>query len=332
MYYRYKTKKKDRRFLKLFFSAAVILAAVYVVFHYRSKVMFWRISHNRIVSQISQVATISDSADRVTKLKKLAEDMVVYKNENPDDSDSYIYSARVNYNLGIAISGKSFTDLYLDDAMQRISAEQRRCFIHSIRDMSKAIALLDGRDVEPQDMFLLGKSYFFAGYRKNGDIYNLLKRLAGTPEQLSVEDIRFYSVLCLMEGAADEGLSLLEKKGGVEDTVQGRLFKAQLLKNSMKYTEAIIAFQNILKSTDDPYVQKLSYSSLGKIYYSQNLFKESLDQFSAALNFGDDVNNRIWIGKNYYAMGMKDKAKTVWGEVLAADADNQEAKRLLGVQ
>ena len=98
----------------------------------------------------------------------------------------------------------------------------------------------------------------------------------------------------------------------------------------MKYTDAIIAFQKLLKSTDDAYVQKLSYINLGKIYYSQNLYKESLDQFNAALIFGDDINVKIMIGRNYIAMGMKDKAKTVWSEVLAVNADNEEVKKLLG--
>ncbi len=332
MYYRYKTKKKDRRYLKLFLFTALVLAAVYFGYQYRSMIMFWRISHNRIVTQINQVSTISDSVERTAKLKKLSEDMAAYKNENPDDSDSYIYSARVNYNLGIALSGRSFTDIYLYDEFSRISAEQKRYFIQAIKDMSKAVAILDGKEIEPQDMFLLGKSYFFVGYRTNGEIYSLLKNLTGSLQLLSSEDIRFYSILCLSEGAAEEGLELLDKKGEVGDSIPGRLFKAQLLKNSMKYTDAIIAFQGILKSTDDLKVQKLVYSNLGKIYYSQNLFRESLDQFNAALLLGDDINLKIWIGKNYYALGMKDKAKTVWGEVLAADADNLEVRKLLGLQ
>jgi len=97
----------------------------------------------------------------------------------------------------------------------------------------------------------------------------------------------------------------------------------------MRYTDAIIEFQKILKTTEDPYVQKLSYSNLGRIYYNQNLFKESLDQFNAALILGDDVNYKIWIGKNYLAMGMKDKAKTILNEALTVNADNEEVKKLL---
>lgn len=330
MYYRYKSKKKDRRFLKIFIFFIVVFSAFYSVYNFRSKVMFWRISHNRIVNKINQVSMMTDPAKRIENLRKLAEDIEAYKQDNPLEPDSYTYSSRIYYNLGLALSGKNFTEMYLDDVFQQLSPEQKKTFIQSIKDMNKALALYNGKEPEPQDLFILGKSCFFAGYRGNPDIYSMLKTQISSPELLSVEDIRFYSILCLSEGAADEGLQLLDKKGGAEDTVQGRLFKAMVLKNSMKYTDAIIAFQKILKSTDDPYVQKLSYSNLGKIYYSQNLYKESLDQFNAALTLGNDVNYKIWIGKNYYSMGMKDKAKTVWNEALAGNPDNEELKKLLG--
>ncbi|HNX24496.1 MAG TPA: hypothetical protein PKG60_10645 [Spirochaetota bacterium] len=330
MYYRYKSKKKNRKLLKVFLFLLITAAVAYTGYNYRSKIMFWRVSHNRIVDQINHALVITDPAKKIESLRKLAEDIDSYKQENPSESDSYIYSSRVYYNLGLALSGKTFTEMYFDDLMLQLSPEQKKCFIQSIKDMSKAIAILDGKQVEPQDLFILGKSYFFTGYRDNASIYSMLKDVSPGIELLSIDDVRFYSLLCLSGGAVDEGLDLLDKKGGVTDSVDGKLFKAKALKNSMKYTDAIIAFQKILKTTDDPYVQKLSYSNLGKIYYSQNLYKESLDQFIAALNFGDDVNCKIWIGKNYSAMGMKDKAKAVWSEVLTANADNEEVKKLLG--
>ncbi len=329
MYYRYKSKKKDRKYLKVFFFCIVAVSVVYTGYTYRSKIMFWRVSHNRIVDQINQVSMITDSARKVENLKKLAEDIETYKQDNPLDHDSYIYSSRVYYNLGLALSGRSFTEMYFDDLLLQLTAEQKKYFIQSIKDMSKAIAILDGKEVEPQDLFILGKSYFFTGYRDNNTIYTMLKSVSTGIDQLTIDDVRFYSLLCLSGGAAEEGLELLDKKGGVENSVDGKLFKAKALKNSMKYTDAIIAFQKILKTTDDPYVQKLCYSNLGRIYFSQNLYRESLDQFNAALNFGDDINLKILIGKNYSAMGMKDKAKTVWSEVLAQNADNEEVKKLL---
>jgi tetratricopeptide (TPR) repeat protein len=329
MYYRYKSKKKDRKILKVIFFSIVTFSIIYTGYNYRTKIMFWKVSHNRIIEQINDASLITDSAKRIETLRKLSENIGSYKQENPEDPDSYIYSSRVYYNLGLALSGRNFTEMFLDDMLLNLTPEQRKCFFQSIKDMSKAIALLDGKEVSMENLFILGRSYFFTGYKDNAAIYSMLKG-ASSADLLSVDDVRFYSFLCLTEGAVDEGLALLDKKGGVEDSVHGRLFKAKALKNSMKFTDAIIAFQAILKTSDDPYVQKLSYSNLGMIYYSQNLYKESLDQFIAALNFGDDTNCKIWAGKNYLALGMKDKAKTIWSEVIAAGAGNDEVKKLLG--
>jgi len=329
MYYRYKSKKKDKKLLKIFFFCIVAAALVYTGYNFRSKIMFWRISHNKIVDQINHISIITDPDKRIEGLRKLAEDIDAYKQDSPNESDSYIYSSRVYYNLGLALSGKNFTEMYLDDMLMQLLPEQKKCFIQSVKDMSKAIALLDGKEVEVQDLFILGKSYFFTGYKNNAGIYSMLKSIPSGMDQLSVDDVRFYSLLCLSEGAAEEGLDLLDKKGAVEDSVQGKLFKAKALKDSMKFTDAIIAFQKILKTSDDPYVQKLSYSNLGKIYFGQNLYKESLDQFNAALNLGDDISIKIWIGKNYLALGMKDKAKVLLSEVLTADSSNEEAKKLI---
>jgi tetratricopeptide (TPR) repeat protein len=330
MYYRYKSKKKDRKLLKILFFFIIAGSLTYAGYNYRSKIMFWRVSHNRFVDQINQVSAITDSAKKIEKLRQLAEDIETYKQDNSLEPDSYIYSSRIYYNLGLALSGKSFTEMYLEDLFLQISSEQKKFFTSSIKDMSKALALLDGKETELQDLFVLGKSCFFTGYKDNAAIYSLLKNTSSGIDLLSGEDIRFYSHLCLSGGSFDEGLELLDKKGGVEDSLQGKLFKAKALQNSSKYTDAIIAFQKILKSSDDPYVQKISYSSLGRIYFSQSLYKESLEQFNAALNLGDDVNIKIWIGKNYLALGMKDKAKASWSEVLAANGENEEAKKLLG--
>jgi len=43
-----------------------------------------------------------------------------------------------------------------------------------------------------------------------------------------------------------------------------------------------------------------------------------------------DTTPKIWIGKNYSALGEKDKAKAIWSEVLTTDGTNAEVKRLMG--
>jgi FimV-like protein len=98
----------------------------------------------------------------------------------------------------------------------------------------------------------------------------------------------------------------------------------------MKNTEAI-SLSEVLKTTDESVSQKIAYFNLGRIYYDQHLYKESVEQYISALALEDDNNCRIWLGKNYIALGEKDRAKSVLNEVLNADNTNEEAKKLLGL-
>ena len=328
MYYRYKSKRKDRKLLKMFFVSILIGGTLYLGYNFQSKLMFWKIDRNRIVDQIDRISAITDSEKKIAYIKQLYEDIETYKSENPLDPDSYIYSARINYNLGFALFGKNFTEMYIDDSLYALSSEQKRYFIKSINSMSKAIAILDGKNIDPQDMLIICKSYFFTGYKENSTIFSMLKGFSSSIDKLSADDIRFYSIICLAAGNVEESIDILNKRGEVDESVQGKLFKAKILANSHRYTEAIIAFQNILKTTDDPAIMKLSFTNLGKIYFNQNLFKESLDQFTSALDLGDDIDCKLWVGKNYLAMGMKDKAKAVWGEIITV-SDNEEAKKYI---
>ncbi len=331
MYYRYKTRKKDRRYLKRFFYLIVAAILVYTVYHYRSYLMFWKISHNKIVSEISSVSIIPEHEKRFEKLKELKKDLDIYKKENFLEPESYILSARVCYNLGVSGFDKNFTDIYLSDLNMKLSPESTGYLIESIKNYQKALALLDGKDIEIDDIFILAESYYLVRYYSNEEIYTLLKEYVRDGEGLSSDNVRFFAIICITGGHAEEGLSFLENKGVVEENVKGRLLRAKALKDAMKNTEAIIAFQKILKNTEDSESQKIAYMNLGRIYYGQHLYRESIEQFVAALALGDDNQCRIWIGKSYFAAGDKDKAKSVWEEVLNADNTNEEVKKLLGI-
>ena len=93
-----------------------------------------------------------------------------------------------------------------------------------------------------------------------------------------------------------------------------------------------MSFKNILENCSDKSVTKLANINLGKIYFNQSLYKESLMHFTYALTIDERDNTlKIWIGKNYSALGEKTKAKAIWAEVLASDQTNKEAKELLGL-
>lgn len=331
MYYRYKSRKKDRTYLKVVFYFIIAGVVSFALFHYRNQLMFWKISHNRIVAEINSVAGISDPRLRFEKLKKLKSDLETFRDENEMESESYLFLSRICYGLGIAGMADDFTAIYLNESGVNLSPESAKYFTESIKNSLKAIALLDGKGIDSGDMFILAGACHFTGYYESSEIYDMLKNYAADGEKISSDNARFFSIICIKAERVDEGLAFLQAKGDVESNVKGRLLWAKALRDAMKNTEAIIAFQKILKSAEDSVSQRIAYSNLGRIYYDQRLYKESLEQYTAALALGDDLNCRLWLGKNYMALGEKDKAKTVWTEVLNADSSNEEAKKLLGM-
>lgn len=332
MYYRYKSKKKDRRFLKLIVFIGLAGTLVYMLYTNKAKLMFWRINQNRIIKSIDDVSRIQDPLKRVEELKKLGEDLESYKKDNMLDPEAYILASKLYMKLGLNVDNRSFSEMYIDDSLLSLSRESRSYLILVVRDLNKAIALNDDNDIELDDLLSLAKAAFLTGYYGNDYIYNLVNSRIESEENITVENARFYSLLSIMSGNTDAGLEYLRKKGAVEDSVQGKLFMARALTDAMKYTDAIMAFQSILKGAEDVNVQRICYINLGRIYFNQRLYRESLEQYTAALNISADNNCRVWIAKNHFALGEKDKALIILNEAAALDPANDEVKQLLSAK
>lgn len=331
MYYRYRAKKKDRRFLKAIIILGIIAGGAYLIYSNRTQLMFWKITQNRIVEDINHASAISDQNKKVRELDRLVESLRLYKEENPLDPDSYIMSGRVNYFMAEAELNSSFTEMYIYDTFKDVSVSVKKHLANTIRDFNKAKALLDGKTLTPSDTIMLGKSFFLDGYYDPEEIFSQISSIKAGPD-LKLDDIRFYIIIAALSGNNETALSLSKEAGRVEDTVQGKFFYASLLKDAGRYTESIMAFRNILGETSDSNIKIVSHYNLGQIYYRQRLYRESLEQFDSILAIDiNNLNSKIWIGKNYSAMGDRDKARAIWGEVLTINRSNEEVKKLLSL-
>lgn len=331
MYYRYKAKKKDRRFFKTIVTFAIIAAGIYFVYSNRTQLMFWKINQNRIVADIEHASAISDQNKKLRELNRLVESLKLYVKDNPFDPDSYIMSARVNYFITETELNSSFTEMYINDSFKDVSGTVKKRLVNTIRDFNRAKALLSSKTLTPSDTIMLGKSFFLNGYYDTEEIFSQINSIKALSE-LKLDDIRFYIIVATLSGNNETALSLAKDAGQVEDTVQGKVFFASLLKDASRYTESIMAFQNILGETSDSNIKMISHYNLGQIYYRQRLYRESLEQFYSILAIDNDsLNSKIWIGKNYSAMGDRGKARAIWGEVLTMNRSNEEVKKLLSL-
>jgi tetratricopeptide (TPR) repeat protein len=177
---------------------------------------------------------------------------------------------------------------------------------------------------------MFARAAFSTGYYSPGDIFAMLGRGMQVEKADDLENMRFYALLHVLNGRGDEGIKLLHARGKTSDTIEGQLYSAALQCIAKRYTNSIMEYKNILVRTTSGEVLKLVHINLGRIYYTQSLYNESLLHFENALSIDrDDVQSKIWMGKNYSAMGNKLKARAIWSEVLAADASNEEVRRLL---
>ncbi len=330
MYDRYKSKRRNTGPYKLLAVLIILGAGIFLVVRYLVYLAFWKYNRNKLYKTVDTARHIKDPLKKRESLADLAGTFERYKEEHQVSPDAYFVSGEVHYLLGVTYLPGNFSEMYINDRMQEIVPDARRAFLNAIKDLKKGSALEDGT-MDDSCAFMIAKAGLYSGYYTPEEIFEMIEKTGETVKVKDVENIRFYSIINIMNKREDYGLKFLSDYGMVKDNIQGLLLFATAERAAKKYTGAIMSYKNVLARTQEPAIQKLVRINLGKIYFNQSLFKESLDQFTLALQVDQkDTLPRIWIGKNYLAMGAKDKARAIWSEVLITDGANTEVKELLG--
>ncbi len=329
MYDRYKSKKKNTGIYKFLVAVILIGAAVYLGVRYQHYLAFWKYNQSKLEKKIEAMRLIKDADRRREAIVDLSDAYERLKLERMTDPDTFFVSGELHYMMGESYLPGSFSELYINDRVSEASREAKAEFLKAIRDIKKAAALDNGA-MDDARCFMLAKAALYADYYTPAEIFLMIEKTGETIKQKGVENIRFYSMVNIANKREDYGLKYLAEHGMVRDNIQGKLFYATAERLAKKYTGAIVTYKDVLARTSDEQVRKLVHINLGKIYFNQTLYRESLDQFFLALKIdAKDSVPKIWIGKNYSAMGEKDKAKAIWSEVLTTDGMNTEAKALM---
>ncbi len=330
MYDRFKTRKRNSGIYKVLAVLAVISALLFIGFRYQRYLTFWKYNQNTLYKKIETARNITDRQARRDAFASITESLDRYKEEHQTEPAAFLMSGEAHYRLGESYLSGTFSDLFINDKMGDIGKNAKIEFLKAIKDIKKGSALDNGA-LDENFCMLLSKSCFFSGYNTPSEIFRILQKSGDPAKFNNVENVRFYSAACIINKKEDFGLKLLSQFGMVKDNIQGLLFYATAERVAGKYTGAIVSYKNVLAMTADERIRKLVHVNLGKIYFNKSLFKESIEQFTIALKLDErDPLSKIWIGKNYSAMGQKDKARAIWSEVLTTDGANTEAKELLG--
>jgi hypothetical protein len=330
MYDRYKSRRKSTGIYKFIGTVILVAAVSALAVHYRHYLAFWRYSQNKVEKRIETVKKIKDPVKKREALADVSDLYEKQKEERMVDADLFFLSGEIHYLMGETYLPGSFSELIINDRTGEISREARQEFLKAIKDIKKGCAL-DNDVPDYRYSFMLAKAAFYTGFYTPGDIFAMIEKTGESLQPDDLENIRFYTIANITNKKEDHGLKYLARHGMVKDNIQGLLFYATAERVAKKYTGAIVSYKDVLARTSDDGIRKLVHVNLGKIYFNQSLFKESLEQFNLALKIDQkDTTPKIWIGKNYSAMGEKDKARAIWSEVLTTDGTNAEVKHLMG--
>ncbi|MBN2160733.1 MAG: hypothetical protein JW807_15190 [Spirochaetes bacterium] len=330
MYDRYKSKKKGRSVYKVLLALILIGAASFFGVRYRHHLAFWKYTQTKLEKKIASMRQIKDAARRREALSDLADIYERYKDEHQVDPDAFFTSGEIHFLLGETYLPGNFSELFINDRARDIGKEARDEFLKAMKDIKKGAAIKNG-DLDGERSLMLARSGFYTDYHSPTEIFQMIENIGDSIKPDNIENIRFYSVINILNRHEDYGLKHLLKHGMVRDNIQGLLFYATAERTAKKYTGAIVSYKDVLARTSDENIRKLVHVNLGKIYFNRSLYRESIEQFGYALKIDEkDSTPKIWIGKNYSAMGEKDKARAIWSDVLTSDGKNTEVRELLG--
>ncbi|TAL35577.1 MAG: tetratricopeptide repeat protein [Spirochaetes bacterium] len=330
MYYRYKSKTRNKKIYRLV--SIVLIAGTLVVlgYQYRTYVLFWRFTTTRIMQRMDQARGVTDSRERERRFRELQAISGDYLKENQLSAEAYRMHGEVRFQLGQSLI-RQFTDLIIYEGGDFNVGEKAAAeFIEAVKYLKKAAALAH-EPLPPASALIMARAMYYSGYISREAIFARLAKVDVSEGFPTIEDARFYALMHILNGREEHGIEILRKHGKISESIEGQLFLATALSIAKRYTDAIVQFQEVLRKETSVQVQKLVYINLGRIYLNQALHNEALARFNDALALDDkDFKVKIMMARTYSAMGNKAKARAILGEVTAVDAGNEEARKLLG--
>ena len=325
MYYRYKSKKRTQKTWETVLLVVAIVAVVSTLVYFRSYLYFWKFTYNRLSQKVQAAEMVVDQAERGKALEKAGAACADYRAEHPFQSDAYFLSARVQYLLGELQSGGSLSNAVIADS--DLSNDH---FLQSIRYIRKGMSL-DAKS-RPDDLtcVILAKSCFFSNFSSRAEIGNILAMVRNPKSLPRLDDRRFYGLVQVLNGEPEAGVQFLIENGEIQKDEDGKMFLASAYALAKQYTNAIMEYRALVEGARSPEIIRRAQIGLGKVYFRQSLFKESLAQFEEILkNSPSDNESRIWSARCYISLGDKFSAKKRCQDVLGDDPKNRDALDLI---
>ncbi len=323
MYYRYKSKRSSGVSIKIIVIVILVASVVFTVFHFREYLQFWRYSYNRISEQIESAGNVKDPSSRNTALDNVLSITADYINDNPKSCEPYYLQARVYFLKGTAMGAGDIISFIIDNKRDVLPQNVRANFEKAIQSINKGRCFDSHSVPEDEILILLAKSYFYTDYYGSQAIQELLSSVRNPRLLKNSDDRKFFGLMKIVGGNGEEGVQFLVEAGDIHQNDTGKLFLASAYTLAKQYTNAIIEYKSILETISDPVILEKAKIGLGRVYYTQSLFRESLAQFTEVLKGNpSSIESKAWIARCSIALGDKGTAKKICEEILAIDKEN----------
>lgn len=308
MYYKYKSSKKSGKRFKFLFITLLLVVSIFTGIKYKDYFKFWEYSFSKIEREYKNISSIDNESIRREKLDILKK-QIEEQNKVSQFSEKYtILLAKINHDLGEIYFGNNFAQLIIRDREFSVPDTTSKYFLNSIKLIKKFQSIDQSHELDDELILILAKNYFYMDYYGSSDIYDLLSTISSHENLLKNDNRRFYGYFHYIQTEEDQYLNYLSNINS--NDIEGELFIAGVYLKAKQYTNAIMKYKSVLEkniSNDDKII---IYRNLGKIYFYQSLFEESLDYLLRAYKEKPhDREIRKIIHDIYLELDDKDNAK-----------------------
>ena len=275
MYYKYRTKNKSNRVLKLFVGLIFISAVLFFGYKYRSHLMFWKSSINKLAEIVSISERDTSAYERNGGIQSALQKAAKFREDDPLNPEAFIVSAKLSFIVSESLLPRKFGAMFVNSKKDVLSPEAASGFIAAIKYFRKAEALGGKKALDDESRIMLAKAAYYSDYYPANQIFLLVDSIKEPLMMRYTDDIYFYAQTLVVNGAVQRGIDYLVKMN-MKDSFS-KLVIAKSHAEGKQFTDAISVYKEIISETSDSEIKKTASVNLGLLYFSQLLYREAVE-------------------------------------------------------
>ncbi len=275
MYYKYRTKNKSNRMLKVLLVLFFVSAVVFFAYKYRTQLMFWKSGFNKLTEIVSVSERDTSAYEKNGGIQSALQKAAKFREDDPMNPEAFIVSAKLSFIVSESLLPRKFGAMFVNSKKDTLSPEAASGFITAIKYFRKAEALGGKKALDDESRIMLAKASYYSDYYPANQIFLLVDSINEPLMIRYTDDIYFYAQTLVVNGAVQRGMDYLVKMN-MKDSFS-KLVIAKSFAEGKQFTDAISAYKEVISETSDSEIKKTASVNLGLLYFSQSLYREAVD-------------------------------------------------------